>query len=76
MKKRGEKEIIKNKEAYIMRDKQQMRVGIPSDIASSLEINPKEDSFLWSIVSNKSNEISLEGHLIKGGRKNEKIEDK
>jgi len=68
-----EKKIIKSKVSNIIKDKKQIKVSIPKYIAENLEIDAKKDIILWSVVSNENREISLEGHLIKGGRKqNEK----
>jgi len=64
-----EKEIVKDKISNIIQDKRQFKVGIPKEMVEDLKINPKEDVIFWSIVSNENKEISLEGHLIKGGRK-------
>lgn len=71
-----EKLIIKTEKSNIIRDKKQVKVGIPKEIVEFLQIDSTKDAILWSIINNKKNEISLEGHLIKGGRKeNEKIKD-
>lgn len=61
--------IVKKKKSNILRDKKQVKVGIPKEIVENLQINPSEDIILWSIVSNENREISLKGNLIKGGRK-------
>ena len=63
-----EEKIVKSKESNILKDKKQVKVGIPKEIVDNLQINPKEDVIIWSIVSNKNFEISLRGNLIKGGR--------
>jgi hypothetical protein len=71
-----EKQIIKSEKSNIIRDKKQVKVGIPKEMVEYLKIDSTKDIFLWSIISNEKNEISLEGHLIKGGRlNNEKIEN-
>ena len=59
----------KSKKSNILKDKKQVKVGIPREIVENLQINPNEDIILWSIVSNKNREISLKGNLVKGGRK-------
>ncbi len=65
-----EKRIIKRKESSIIKDKKQVKVGIPKDFVKYLQIDPEKDIILWSIVSNENEQISLEGHLIKGGKLN------
>lgn len=74
MEKSEEKNIIKIEKSNIIKDKKQVKVGIPKDIVEYFNIDPKNDVILWSIISNKKQEISLEGHLIKGGKlENENI---
>jgi len=69
MDRKQEEKIVKNKKSNILKDKKQVKVGIPREIVENLQINPKKDIILWSIVSNKNKEISLKGNLVKGGRK-------
>ena len=64
-----EEKIMKSKKANILKDKKQVKVGIPKEIVENLQINSEEDIILWSIISNENKEISLVGHLIKSGRK-------
>ncbi len=67
--KQQQEKIMKHKKSNILKDKKQVKVGIPKEIVENLQINPEEDVILWSIVSNENKEISLRGHLIKNGRK-------
>lgn len=69
-------QIIKSESSNIIRDKKQVKVGIPKELVEYLQIDSTKDIILWSIVSNYKNEISLQGHLIKNGRlTNEKVKN-